>query len=202
MYDPGDIRIEMDLRAGDNALSLERLGAVTFDQADVGHNAVVTHRGGRMSNTLAILAAMSISAVLVRLASRGGNGYYMNITLWVVQVLLAVAFFAHGWLMLAPPPEIAVQMNATMPRWFQLFIGVAEVLAAVGLILPGLSRIMPWLVTWAAAGIMFVMVSATIFHVARAEWSSAVITLILLAMATFVAYMRRRVLPIGARRMV
>ena len=69
--------------------------------------------------------------------------------------------------MLVPPPEIAVQMNATLPRWFQLFIGVAEVLAAVGLILPGLSRIMPWLVTWAAAGLMFVMVSATIFHLAR-----------------------------------
>ena len=57
----------------------------------------------------------------------------MNIALWVLQVLLAVAFLAHGWLFLAPPPEIAVQMNASLPRWFQLFLGVAEVLAAVGL---------------------------------------------------------------------
>ena len=56
----------------------------------------------------------------------------MNIMLWVLQVLLAVAFFAHGWLFLSPPPEIAVQMNASLPRWFQLFLGVAEVLAAVG----------------------------------------------------------------------
>ena len=124
----------------------------------------------------------------------------MNITLWIVQVLLAVAFVAHGWLFLSPPPEIAVQMNASLPRWFQLFLGVAEVLAAVGLILPGLTRILPWLVTWAAAGIIIVMVSATIYHLVRSELSSAAITLVLLAMATFVAYMRHRVLPIGGRR--
>jgi putative oxidoreductase len=124
----------------------------------------------------------------------------MNIVLWVVQVLLALAFFAHGWLFLFPPAAIAEQMNASLPRWFQLFLGVAEVLAAVGLTLPGVTRIMPWLVTAAAAGIMIVTVSATAFHLVRGEMSSAAITLLLLAMATFVAYMRHRVLPIGVRR--
>ena len=124
----------------------------------------------------------------------------MNIVLWVLQVLLAVAFFAHGWLMLAPPPEIAVQMNASLPRWFQVFLGIAEVLAAVGLTLPGLTRILPWLVVWAAGGIMIVMVSATAYHLMRGEISSAATTLLLLAMATCVAYQRQRVLPIGARR--
>jgi hypothetical protein len=124
----------------------------------------------------------------------------MNIVLWVLQVLLAVAFFAHGWLFLSPPAAFVEQMNAALPRWFQLFLGSAEVLAAVGLTLPGLTRILPWLVTWAAVGIMIVMVSATIFHVARSEMSSAAITFLLLAMATFVAYMRYRVVPIQARR--
>ena len=124
----------------------------------------------------------------------------MNIVLWVVQVLLAIAFFAHGWLFLSPPPELVEQMNASLPRWFQLFLGTAEVFAAVGLILPGLTRILPWLVTWAALGIMIVMVSATIWHLARREWSSAAITLGLLALATFVAYMRHRVVPIRDRR--
>jgi hypothetical protein len=124
----------------------------------------------------------------------------MNITLWILQVLLAVAFFAHGWLFLYPPPGIAEQMNAMLPRWFQLFLGVAEVLAAVGLTLPGLTRILPWLVAWAAGGIVIVMVSATALHVVRGEISSAAITLVLLLMAAFVAYMRHRVLPIGARR--
>jgi uncharacterized membrane protein YphA (DoxX/SURF4 family) len=124
----------------------------------------------------------------------------MNIVLWVLQVLLAIAFLLHGLLLLAPPPEIAAQMNAELPRWFWLFLGVAEILAAVGLTLPGLTRIQPWLVTWAAAGVMFVMISATIWHLARSEWSSSVITLVLLAMATYVAYMRHRVLPIPPRR--
>jgi hypothetical protein len=58
---------------------------------------------------------------------------------------------------------------------------------------------MPWLVTWAAGGIMIVTVSATAFHLVRGEMSSAAITLLLLALATFVAYMRHRVLPIGVR---
>ena len=124
----------------------------------------------------------------------------MNMVLWVLQVLLAVAFFAHGVMMVAPPAEIAAQMNASLPRWFQLFLGVAEVLAGVGLVLPGLTRILPWLVTWAAGGIIIVMVSATGYHVVRGEVSSAVITLTLLVMAAFVAYMRYRVLPIGASR--
>ena len=123
----------------------------------------------------------------------------MNILLWVLQVLLAAAFFAHGMLFLNPPADIVEQMNASLPRWFQLFLGVAEVLAAVGLILPGVTRILPQLVTWAAVGIMFVMVSATIWHIVRAEYSSAGITLLLLVMATFVAYMRARVVPIRPR---
>lgn len=124
----------------------------------------------------------------------------MNVLLWVLQVLLAVAFFAHGWLFLMPPPEIAVQMNASLPRWFQLFLGVAEILAAAGLILPGVTRILPWLVPSAAAGVMIVMISATIFHLGRAEYSSAAITAVLLAMASFVAYARWRIVPIRPRR--
>ena len=124
----------------------------------------------------------------------------MNVALWIVQVLLAVAFFAHGWLFLSPPPQIAEQMNASLPRWFQLFLGVAEVLAAVGLTLPGLTKILPSLVTWAAGGVMIVTISATVFHLTRGEISSAAITLVLFAMAAFVAYMRQRVLPIGVRR--
>src|ERR1700704_3532 len=124
----------------------------------------------------------------------------MNILLWVLQVLLALVFFAHGCLFLFPPAAMVEQMNASLPRWFQLFIGVAEVLAAVGLTLPGVARIQPWLVAWAAAGIMILMISATIFHSVRGEASSAITTFVLLIIATFVAYMRWRVAPIRPRR--
>ena len=126
----------------------------------------------------------------------------MNVVLWVFQVLLAAAFLAHGWLFLAPPADIAEQMNASLPRWFQLFLGVAEVLAAIGLTLPALARVAPWLVVWAAGGIMIVMVSATVYHIVRDEMSSAAITLVLLAMAAFVAYARYRIVPIHSRRAV
>jgi uncharacterized membrane protein YphA (DoxX/SURF4 family) len=124
----------------------------------------------------------------------------MNVLLWVLQVLLALAFFAHGCLVLFPPAAIAAQMYAAFPRGFWLFLGVAEVLAAVGLTLPGLTRIQPWLVPSAAVGIMFVMVSATIYHLSRGEVSSAITTIVLLVMATYLAYMRWKVAPIPPRR--
>ena len=124
----------------------------------------------------------------------------MNLVLWVLQVLLALAFLAHGGLLLFPPAAIVDQMNASFPRWFQLFLGVAEILAAVGLTLPGFTRIQPWLVSCAAAGVMIVMVCATIFHLMRGEVRSAITTVVLLAVATFIAYMRWRVTPIRPRR--
>jgi putative oxidoreductase len=124
----------------------------------------------------------------------------MNIMLWILQVLLALVFLAHGLLFLAPPPDIAVLMNAMLPRWFQLFLGVAEVLAGVGLTLPGLTRILPGLVPAAAAGVMIVTVSATALHLWRGEFSSAAVTFVLLLMAAFVADGRWRRLPIAPRR--
>ena len=123
----------------------------------------------------------------------------MNILLWVLQALLAAAFFAHGLLLLMPPPDIAAQMTAELPRGFWVFLGWAEVAAAIGITLPGATRIQPWLVPLAAAGIMFVMVSATIWHVVRGEISSAIVTLVLLVMSTYVAYMRWRIYPIRPR---
>src|ERR1700721_3140318 len=76
---------------------------------------------------------LELRATLVQHAMRGR----MNIVLWVLQVLLAVAFLAHGCLLLFPPAAIVDQMNASLPRWFQLFLGVAEILARGGLPLPG-----------------------------------------------------------------
>jgi uncharacterized membrane protein YphA (DoxX/SURF4 family) len=122
----------------------------------------------------------------------------MNITLWVLQVLLAAAFFAHGWLFLAPSPEM-LELMKSIPKAFRIFLGIAEVLAAVGLTLPGITRILPWLVPSAAAGLMIVMVSATILHTTRGEVGAAMTTAILFVLLTFVAYMRWKVKPIPPR---
>lgn len=123
----------------------------------------------------------------------------MNKLLWVLQVLLAAAFLAHGWMFLFPSVDMAALMNAFIPPAFRYFIGVAEVLAAIGLTLPGVVRIAPWLVPLSAAGLMIVMVGAVIVHASRGEVSSAITTAILFALLTIVAYMRWRVLPILPR---
>lgn len=123
----------------------------------------------------------------------------MNIVLWILQVLLALAFGAHGTMMVAPPPELAAMMNEQLGVPFRLFIGIAELLAAVGLILPGLTRILPWLTALAAAGLSIVMISASVLHFSRGEISSAITTAILLVLTLVVAYMRWRVKPIAAR---
>jgi uncharacterized membrane protein YphA (DoxX/SURF4 family) len=122
----------------------------------------------------------------------------MNAILWVLQIFLALAFFAHGWILLVPPASLVEAMKP-MPLAFRVFLGLAEMSAAVGLTLPGITRILPWLVPSAAAGLMVVMISATIFHIARGEVGAAMTTLTLLAMATFVAYTRWKVKPILPR---
>lgn len=105
-------------------------------------------------------------------------------------------FAAHGWLFVAPPAEMVEIMNASIPPALRMFIGVAELLAAVGLIVPGVTRILPWLTTLAAAGLMTVMGSATHFHLSRGEISSAITAAILFALVTFVAAMRWKVKPL------
>ena len=123
----------------------------------------------------------------------------IHVLLWVLQALLAAAFLAHGVMFLFPSPEIEVLMDASIARPLRYFLGVAEVAAGVGLVVPGLLRIKPWLVPLAAAGLVPIMIGATVLHAVRAEYSSAVITAILLAMIVVVAWGRWRVRPIGPR---
>jgi uncharacterized membrane protein YphA (DoxX/SURF4 family) len=124
----------------------------------------------------------------------------MNIVLWILQVLLAVLFLWHGWLFLSPPPELAKIMNAEFSPWFRMFLGVAEWLGAAGLILPGVTRLLPWLISWAAMGLMIVVGSATILHLTRGETGSAITTAVLFGLCALVAYMRWKRRPIVVRQ--
>ena len=124
----------------------------------------------------------------------------LNIALWILQVLLAVVYVAHGWMMVSPPAELVALMNEQLGEGFRLFIGVAELLAAAGLILPGVTRILPWLTPLAAAGLMIVMGSATVLHITRGESGSAVSAAVLFVLVTIVAYTRWKVQPIAARK--
>jgi len=91
-------------------------------------------------------------------------------------------------------------MNAQIAPGFRMFIGVAELLAAVGLVLPGVTHILPWLTALAAAGLMIVMGSATILHVFRGEIGNAISAAVLFVLVTVVAYMRWKVKPISPRK--
>lgn len=124
----------------------------------------------------------------------------LNIALWILQGLLAVVFLLHGWLMVAPPAEMVAMINAQLGEGFRIFIGVAELLAVVGLILPGITRILPFLTAAAAAGLMIVMGSATFFHLSRGESGSAITTVVLFVLVSIVAYTRWKVAPIAARQ--
>jgi hypothetical protein len=134
-----------------------------------------------------------MNAISMTTATRNSLIYRVfsrQLLIWALQGLLAVVFLGHGLLFLNPPPDIAPLMNAMLPRWFQLFLGVAEVLASVGLTLPAITGIQPRLVVWATAGTMIVLSSATVLHLLRGENSSAIVTVVLLAMATAVARAR------------
>lgn len=125
----------------------------------------------------------------------------MNIVLWILQILLAAQFLFHGWLFVNPPAELIDIMNASFSSTFRIFLGVAELLAGIAMILPGITRLLTWATPLAAAGLMIVTASACVLHLTRGEASSAIMTAVLFAMATVVAYMRWRVKPLPARRM-
>ncbi len=128
----------------------------------------------------------------------------MSVVLWILQILLAVVFVLHGWLYVSWSPARAQQMRqrrpnakpSPVPPWLRTFIGVAELLAAPGLILPGVTGILPWLTPLAAAGLMIVMAGAVVLHASRREPPSVITTGVLFVLVTFVAYMRWAVLPL------
>ena len=126
----------------------------------------------------------------------------MNIAIWVVQVLLAVFFILFGFMKAFLPIEgLADQMPFVLdvPELLVRFIGVAEIAGGLGLILPSITRVLPWLTIAAAGGLGIDMVSATIFHISRGEFPNIIVTIVLLALLAVVAYGRWKIAPIEAR---
>ena len=118
----------------------------------------------------------------------------MNITLWVIAGLLAAAFAAAGLMKLAQPKAKLAESGMA---WTEDFsegqvkgIGLVEVLGAIGLILPAALGIAEILTPLAAAGLALTMVGATVVHARRGEKGSIPVTLVLGALAAFVAVMR------------
>ena len=128
-------------------------------------------------------------------ATESSTNRSMTYALWIVQALLALLFvFAGGMKLVMPIEEMTKQMP--LPGAFLRFIGVAEVLGALGLILPGLTGIRPGLTPLAAAGLVIIMIGATVVTLAGGDVAPALIPLVVGILSAFVAYGRWRVAPL------
>ena len=123
----------------------------------------------------------------------------MNVALWIVQSLLAALFLFAGIMKLVVPLE-QLAGPVAFPGWFLRFIGVAETLGGLGLILPGLLRIRPGLTPLAAAGLVIIMIGATGIGLKVGDYATALMPFVVGLLAAFVAYGRWRIAPHGDSR--
>jgi hypothetical protein len=118
----------------------------------------------------------------------------VNVVLWIIAWVLALAFLGSGLMKLTQPKE---KLAASGLKWTEDFsagtvklIGVLEVLAAIGLTLPALLGIATVLVLLAAVGLVLLMMGAAITHVRRGETPVIAVNLVLPALAAVVAWGR------------
>lgn len=124
----------------------------------------------------------------------------MDIVLWILQILLGLAFIAagynHGFNSEKAKAQQGMQWMGAVSKGLLTFIGVTEILGGIGLIAPAATGILPWLTPLAAAALTLVMLLAIGFHLTRREYPNIVFNFILLAIAAFVAYERWLVVPL------
>ena len=121
----------------------------------------------------------------------------MNSVLWILQIFLAVVFARHG--------RLYITWSASSEAWHEkqhpgkplglspklrTFIGICELLASVGLLLPWLTGILPWLTPLAAMGLTIVMIGSAVFHLSRQEYANVAISLVLIVLCVIVAFGR------------
>lgn len=118
----------------------------------------------------------------------------MNILLWIIQILLALLFLFAGGTKLVIPTDELMKMGSpnaiVLPGWFIKFIGLCEVLGALGLILPGVLRRQQHLTSLAALGLTIIMIGAVVVTVMGDGYKMAVTPLIMAMLCAFVAYYR------------
>lgn len=127
----------------------------------------------------------------------------MNIILWVLQGLLTAMFGLSGFMKASGTKESVMEKGGKNMAWVESvsagnlkMIGIVEVLAAIGLILPQVTGILPWLTPLAAVGLVLTMVGAMALHAKRGDGAAALITnAVILLVAAFVAYGRFVLVP-------
>ncbi len=119
----------------------------------------------------------------------------LNISLWIAQGILAAMFLMAGAMKSTQPIEqlaTSLPWVADAPVALVRFIGISELLGAIGLILPSVLRIQPKLTIWAAIGIATIMLFALIFHASKGEFSAIGMNVVLGLIAVFVAWGRAK----------
>jgi len=124
----------------------------------------------------------------------------MNIALWIVQILLALAFLLAGSMKVSQPiDKLKKNMNwtaHTTPGIVRL-VGTLEILGGLGLILPAVTHTLPWLTPVAAVGLVLTMIGAAIVHVRLKEFSGLAAPIVLLLLALFIVYGRFLLVPLS-----
>lgn len=126
----------------------------------------------------------------------------MNTIVWIVQILAALAFFMAGLMKVTQPID---RLQARMawveslnPRSLVRVIGTLEVLGALGLVLPAVTNILPWLTPLAAAGLALTMIGALALHIRRGDaLAQAAPSLVLLLLVIFALYGRLVAVPLA-----
>jgi uncharacterized membrane protein YphA (DoxX/SURF4 family) len=127
---------------------------------------------------------------------QAGTGKGTSVALWSAQVFLAALFMFAGVMKFVMPREELVKQSS-LPAWFLLFIGVAEILGSIGMILPALLRVWPKLTPIAGCGLVIIMAGATVISLPMG--AVALIPFVAGVLAVFVVYGRWRLRPIRAR---
>ena len=123
----------------------------------------------------------------------------MTYVLWILQILLGLLFLFSGSMKFVMSVAEMTKDMPWMPGWFLHFIGVMEILGGLGLVLPSLLRIRPGLTPLAAAGLVIIMIGATVITLTTMGVGPALLPLIVGILCAFVAYGRWRVAPLSAR---
>ncbi|MFK7906266.1 MAG: DoxX family protein [Chitinophagales bacterium] len=130
------------------------------------------------------------------------NNKAINIALWVAQVLLGAMFLMAGAMKASQPVEAlaaSLPWVTSSPIELVRFIGISELLGGLGLLLPSILRIKPFLTVWAAYGLALVMLLAALFHGSRGEFSAIGVNVVLIAIFGFIAWGRSKKAPIAAK---
>ena len=126
----------------------------------------------------------------------------VHVALWILQLSLAVVFAIAGWTKLVEagqPLKAAVPWIADVPAPLVKLIGLSEILGALGLVFPSLTRIRPHLTPVAASCLTTVMMLAIAFHLYRGDTAVVILPAAFALASAVVAYGRFRKVPIAPR---